>query len=143
MPAQSGVALEQQPGLSSLQRKLVGGLLRESTRLLVIGGHAVQAHGVARQTGDLDLWIESSPANAGRIKAGLSKVGIALHEGVDLTKIDATFSFPDPPHHEVDLHTSFAGVPAEAFVRCEGRSAWCRFGMISLPVACLQDLIWR
>jgi hypothetical protein len=133
--------LKPQPSLSPIQRRVLDALLRESARLLVIGGYAVRAHGIARQSSDLDLWIETSPANADRITAAMRKIDIVLHDGVDLTRADATFSFPEQ-HKEIDLHTSFVGVPAAAFVRCEGCSIWCRFGRICAPVVCREDLVW-
>ena len=36
----------------------------EGVRYLLIGGYAVGCHGYPRPTGDMDIWIESSPDNA-------------------------------------------------------------------------------
>jgi hypothetical protein len=36
---------------------------------LVVGGFAVALHGYVRPTGDLDVWVAVSPANAARVDA--------------------------------------------------------------------------
>ncbi len=56
-----------------------GDLLRSMAecrvRFLVVGAHALAAHGVPRMTGDLDLWIERSPENAARAWKALDLFG--------------------------------------------------------------------
>ena len=41
-------------------------LLEAGARFLVVGAHALAAHGIPRATGDLDLWIDRDPANVER-----------------------------------------------------------------------------
>lgn len=36
-------------------------------RFLVVDAYAFAHHGRPRATGDLDVWVEATPANAGRI----------------------------------------------------------------------------
>ncbi len=38
---------------------------------LVVGAHALAAHGVPRATGDLDIWVRGTPENALRVLAAL------------------------------------------------------------------------
>jgi hypothetical protein len=45
---------------------------------LVVGGHAAIAYGVARLTGDIDLWIRMSPANSVAVFAALAAFGAPL-----------------------------------------------------------------
>lgn len=51
-------------------------LQQRKAKYVVIGGIAAIKHGVARNTFDLDLLIEATPANAGRILSALVAAGI-------------------------------------------------------------------
>ena len=44
-------------------------------RFLIVGGHAVAAHGHVRSTGDIDLWVERAPENAERIVQAVEDSG--------------------------------------------------------------------
>lgn len=46
---------------------ILRGLNRHAVRYVVVGGFAVAAHGVVRATADLDLAVERSWENAGRL----------------------------------------------------------------------------
>ena len=46
-------------------------LVRTHARFLVVGAHAMAAHGVPRATGDLDVWVQPDPRNAERVWAAL------------------------------------------------------------------------
>ena len=51
-------------------------LLNDSeVKYLVVGGYAVAFHGYPRYTRDLDIWIETSPENAGRVMQTLQRFG--------------------------------------------------------------------
>jgi hypothetical protein len=61
-----------------LQREwgeLLSLLLRHRVRFLLIGGHAVAAHGHIRYTKDLDLFVDPSETNARRLGAALAEFG--------------------------------------------------------------------
>jgi hypothetical protein len=45
---------------------------------LIVGAHALAAHGRPRATGDLDLLIRPAPANAVRVRAALEAFGAPL-----------------------------------------------------------------
>lgn len=47
---------------------------------LVVGAHALAAHGRVRATGDLDIWVRPEPANAGRVMRALAEFGAPLHD---------------------------------------------------------------
>ncbi|MGH7500354.1 MAG: hypothetical protein ACREL7_01220 [Longimicrobiales bacterium] len=55
-------------------------LLGADARFLVVGAHAMAVHGVPRATQDLDVWIESSEENAGRVWDALVDFGAPLGE---------------------------------------------------------------
>lgn len=45
-------------------RDVLAALNASGARFLVVGAHALAAHGVPRVTGDLDIWVDPAPANA-------------------------------------------------------------------------------
>ena len=65
-------------------------LIAHRVRFLLIGGHAVAAHGEARLTEDLDVFVDPTRANAKRLREAL----VAFGFGADLPPI-ATFAAPD------------------------------------------------
>lgn len=49
-------------------------------RYLIVGGYAVAYHGYVRATGDLDLFVEASQDNAGRVLQALREFGFDVPE---------------------------------------------------------------
>ncbi len=91
------------------------GLLRElcaaEARFLIVGAYAVTFYSRPRATGDLDIWIEPDPANAGRVHRALQAFGAPL-EGLtpsDLSAPDMVYQIGVPPRR-IDLLTSLTGV---------------------------------
>lgn len=84
-------------------------------RFLVVGAHALAAHGVPRVTGDLDLWVEVSPENAPRFWRALAEFGAPLEtlkiEVSDFTKPDQVVQLGLPPYR-IDILTTISGVRA-------------------------------
>ena len=54
---------------------MLSALLRAGARFLVVGAHAMAAHGVPRATGDLDVWVDPTPDNADRVWQALLEFG--------------------------------------------------------------------
>lgn len=50
---------------------------RFGVRYLVVGGYAVGVHGYPRNTGDMDIWIEKSEANADKMMRVIEEFGFA------------------------------------------------------------------
>lgn len=50
-------------------------LISNKVRFLLVGGHAVAAHGEPRLTEDLDVFVEPTLANAERLRAALAEFG--------------------------------------------------------------------
>lgn len=46
-------------------------LSASGAEFLVVGAHALAAHGVPRATGDIDIWINPTPDNAERVMTAL------------------------------------------------------------------------
>ncbi len=82
-------------------------------KFLVVGAHALAAHGVPRVTGDLDVWIEQSAENAQCVWAALTAFGAPLDTlgiGVaDFTAADRVVQLGLPPYR-LDIMTSVSGI---------------------------------
>ena len=80
-------------------------------RFLVVGAYALAIHGRPRATGDLDLWVEPSIANAPRVMAALRNFGAPLE-----TMKEADFVEPGPvyqiglPPRRIDILTDLTGL---------------------------------
>ena len=100
-------------------RDLLAALVAEHAVFLVVGAHALAAHGVPRMTRDLDILVEPSPANARRVWRALAAFGAPLNE-LDVKESD--FATPNTvaqfglPPYRVDIMTSISGLSfAEAW----------------------------
>lgn len=88
-------------------------LLRANARFLVVGAHALSVHGVPRATVDLDVWIDRTAENAGRVWRALAAFGAPLDElkirEADLTRPDVVMQLGLPPFR-IDILTSLSGI---------------------------------
>jgi hypothetical protein len=93
---------------------------------LIVGAHALAAHGVPRATGDLDIWIRPTPENAARTLRALTAFGAPLDDLSvdDLTRPDTVFQIGLPPAR-IDILSGITGVTFDA--------AWARRVQIELP----------
>lgn len=78
---------------------------------LVVGDHALAAHGRPRATGDLDLWVNPTPENADRVWRALTQFGAPLGDLTtqDLVSRDIALEIGLPPRR-IDVLTSIDGV---------------------------------
>jgi hypothetical protein len=92
---------------------------------LVVGAHALAAHGHVRATKDLDVWVRPAPANAVRVLRALASFGAPL-QGLteqDLERPGLVFQIGVPPLR-VDVLTSIDGVEFEPAWRDRIRTAF-------------------
>lgn len=93
---------------------LIAALLDAGARFLVVGAHALAVHGIPRATQDLDIWIEPTEENAGRVWRALAAFGAPTQAlGIakaDLVRPNTVMQFGAPPNR-VDLLTAISGVP--------------------------------
>ncbi len=70
-------------------------LNEESVEYVVLGGHAVIAHGYLRTTGDIDIFVGPTDQNAGRILRALERFGYTNgeFERNDFTRVPNFLSF--------------------------------------------------
>ena len=59
-------------------RDLIFELNAAGAEFLLVGGHALAAHGVIRFTKDIDVWIRPSEANAERVWMALERFGAPM-----------------------------------------------------------------
>ncbi len=81
---------------------------------LLVGAHALAAHGVVRATGDMDVWVRATPENASKVWRALLAFGAPLQELTegDLATPELVFQIGVAPYR-IDLLTSIDGVSFE------------------------------
>ena len=106
---------------------------------LLVGAHALAAHGHVRATKDLDVWVRPSPDNAPKVLRALAGFGAPLHDlsEADLARPGLIFQIGVPPIR-IDVITAIDGV--------EFDQAWpdrveAKLGEISVPVLSRHHLI--
>ena len=92
-------------------KDLIAELNAQGVEYLVVGAHALAAHGIVRATKDIDFWVRPTEFNARRAYRALASFGAPLD---DLTEQDLTtpgliFQIGVPPVR-VDVITSIDGV---------------------------------
>lgn len=91
--------------------EMLSALSAAGARFLIVGAHALAAHGVPRATGDLDIWVQATPANAARVRTALQQFGAPLFDltSADLCAKDTVFQIGLPPSR-IDIITGIDGV---------------------------------
>jgi hypothetical protein len=108
-------------------------------RFLVVGAYALALHGLPRATGDLDVWIDPTPANARRAYGALRDFGAPLENLLeeDLTNPDLVFQMGVAPVR-IDVLMSITGV---AFDEAWERRTDAVFEGVRFPVIGLDELV--
>ena len=111
----------------------------QSVDYLIVGSHALAAHGHVRATKDLDIWVRPESVNAERVLTALTNFGAPLH---DLTKKDlcrpgTVFQIGLPPFR-VDVLTAIDGV---SFEQAWGDRMKTEFGGERALVISLRHLV--
>lgn len=106
---------------------------------LVVGAHALAAHGHVRATKDLDVWVRPSRDNAARVLKALAAFGAPLQDLSleDLTLLGLVFQIGVAPFR-IDVITRIDGV--------EFGAAWsdrleAKLGAMIVPVLSRRHLI--
>ena len=97
--------------------EMLSALSAAQAEYLIVGAHALAAHGIVRATGDLDIWVRPTPANAERVWQALRQFGAPLDQITreELAIDDIVFQIGVPPHR-IDILTSISAVEfAEAW----------------------------
>ncbi|MBI4565116.1 MAG: hypothetical protein HY716_10535 [Planctomycetes bacterium] len=128
-------------------------LNRARVRYLVAGGMAVNLHGVARTTHDLDLYVDLEAANLRRAVKKLGKLGLKPMLPVSAESVaDAAIRSrwireknmmffpmldPDDPLHPVDIFVAHPIPFAKAWARRKRVTA----DRVPVPLIAVEDLI--
>ena len=120
-------------------RELLSEFSLHGVEHLVIGAHALAAHGHVRATKDLDVWVNANAANAERIVEALRAFGAPM-SGVTATDFavpGVTFQIGVAPVR-IDICTAIDGI--------EFSGAWKRREMrgidgLQVPIISAEDLI--
>lgn len=84
---------------------------------LIVGAHALAAHGHVRATKDMDVWVRPDEANAEKVLQALSDFGAPLRDltADDLSRKETIFQIGVPPLR-IDIITGVDGLEfAEAW----------------------------
>lgn len=86
-------------------------LIKNEAEYLIVGGYAVGIHGHPRFTGDLDIWLNPTPQNAGLILRSVNEFGFSSFKltPADFTKAGNVIQLGYPPLR-IDLLTEIDGV---------------------------------
>jgi hypothetical protein len=121
--------------MNSDYRDLIAEFNAHGVEYIVVGAHALAAHGHVRATKDLDVWVRPSAENAPRVMAALRAFGAALHDltledlaspgivfqmGVEPVRIDVITDIDAVKFEDawpVRIRTTFAGQPAAVLSR--------------------------
>jgi hypothetical protein len=91
--------------------EMLSALSAAGAEFLVVGAHAVAAHGYPRATGDLDVWVRPTTENAGRVWSALEQFGAPRFDLCleDLSRPGVVFQIGVPPCR-IDILTEITGV---------------------------------
>ncbi len=95
-------------------REFIELLNAANVRYVVVGGYAVAFHGHPRATGDIDVFIETSEANAQKMEDVIRRFGFQA-TGLtreDFAQSDVIVQLGVPPNR-IDIITSVDAVPFE------------------------------
>jgi len=119
--------------------ELIDSLLSHRVRFLIVGAHALAAHGRPRATQDLDLFVEPTRANAKRVGAALADFGYPelAREWPRFAERDRMATLGREPLR-VDIMTSISGV--------DFKQAWkgrvsTRYGRFSVSFLGREELV--
>jgi len=119
--------------------EMLSALSTTEVEFLIVGAHALAAHGYVRSTGDLDIWIRASPENAVRVWSALTEFGAPLNDLTvkDLSSPGTVYQIGLPPTR-IDLLTEISGITFE--------EAWPRrntlhIASLEVPFIGREDLI--
>ena len=88
-------------------------LAAQRVEFLIVGAHALAAHGIVRATGDLDVWVRPDQQNASRVIEALRRFGAPLEQHnvgqKDFERPGTVYQLGQPPRR-IDVLTEITGV---------------------------------
>lgn len=120
-------------------REFIGLLEKHKVEYLIVGGYAVGLHGFPRYTGDLDVFVAISKANAAAIVRVFADFGfsdLGLEEKDFLEKETVVEIGREPAKIQV-----LTGIDGVAFDACYRRRTVFTDQDLAIPFISLEDLI--
>ena len=115
-PASWFERVAKQPELNDDFVDVLDCLQRAAVEFVIVGAHALAAHGIARATGDIDIFVRPSAENATRLLSALADFGapLAAHQVTerDFSVSGTVYQIGLPPRR-IDLLTEISGVSFE------------------------------
>ena len=120
-------------------RDLLAEFNARNVEYLVVGAHALAAHGHVRATKDLDVWVRPELENASRVLAALTAFGAPLHDltATDLATRGTVFQIGVAPIR-IDVITAIDGVD---FSKAWASRVEAPFADQVVPILSREDLI--
>ncbi len=113
-------------------------MISNEVRYMLIGGIAVGYYGYPRTTGDIDLWVDNSPANCNAVAAVFTEFGLNLPEDFPAIFQEPckVFRLGQPPLR-IEVLTGISGVE---FNTCYARRQKAVFEDLEIDIITLEDL---
>jgi hypothetical protein len=120
---------------------MLDALLHEHVDFVVVGAHALAAHGLPRATGDIDIFVRPAADNALRVMNALARFGAptAAHgiRASDFETPGNVYQIGLPPRR-IDLLTEISGV---RFDEAAANAITVRIASYDIPVLGRNELI--
>ncbi|MGB1126217.1 MAG: nucleotidyltransferase [Phycisphaeraceae bacterium] len=110
----------------------------ETVDYLLIGGYAVNIHGYSRATTDMDVWIATTPENAGKLIRAFDRYGFdvdGMSESI-FTEPRSIVRFGEAPM-KIEVVTTIGGVE---YTKCRANAIKVNVSGLTVPVISLADL---
>ena len=119
--------------------EMLSELSAAGAEFIIVGAHALAVHGLPRATGDLDIWIRSTPENAGKVWKALMAFGAPLDQLSmnDLSTPGIIFQIGVVPCR-IDILTDIDGVE---FDEAWANRKYIKIHSIDIPVIGMQELL--
>jgi hypothetical protein len=106
-------AMAEPPDFNADFRDMVEALQQAGAAFVVVGAHALAAHGIPRATGDFDILVQPTPENAARVIAAFQQFGAPIDahhlSQADLSTPGLVYQIGLPPRR-IDILTAIDGV---------------------------------
>ncbi len=118
---------------------LLSAFVAHRVRFLIVGAYALAYHGRPRTTGDLDVWIDATPSNAGRVYNALADFGAPLEKiaANDFARPGTVFQIGVAPNR-IDVLTSLTALEFSRAWRNRRRVA---YGSVPVSLLSAPDLL--
>ncbi len=94
-------------------RAFIQSLNNNNVEYLIVGGYAVILHGYRRATGDMDIWVNQTRENYGKLVKAFNEFGLPIFDMTERnflsSEIADVFSFGRPPV-SIEILTRLKGV---------------------------------